>query len=172
MNNRIESLQVIRALAFLGVFASHSEIMAFSASGAWGVSVFFILSGFLMFYSYSGTNKIQSYNFFGCIKFGIKKISALFPLHVVMIAVALPPLILHYLGYGEGKDFVVNPIVKIVVNLFLIQSWIPIDEVYFSLNSVSWYLSVSLFLYIMFPVILYKMNKYRGGRDGQLLLLL
>ena len=50
MNKKIESLQGLRALAFLGVFASHTYLKSFRFTGAWGVSVFFMLSGF--FYAF------------------------------------------------------------------------------------------------------------------------
>ena len=47
------SLQGIRAIAFLGIFLYHCELIE---TGPWGVSIFLILSGFLMSYNY--------YNFF------------------------------------------------------------------------------------------------------------
>ena len=56
---KLDYIQIIRAIAFLGVFLSHTGIKAFSASGAWGVSVFFILSGFLMTYNYYGKSRIR-----------------------------------------------------------------------------------------------------------------
>lgn len=43
---KLDSLQALRAIAFLGVFAFHTNIRFFSSLGRWGVSVFFILSGF------------------------------------------------------------------------------------------------------------------------------
>ena len=46
--NQLKSLQGVRALAFAGIFSSHCGC---SDLGAWGVSVFFILSGFLMVYN-------------------------------------------------------------------------------------------------------------------------
>lgn len=77
MNKKISSLQTIRALAFLGIFASHSGIQIFAANGAWGVSVLFILSGFLMFYSYFGTDRVSGCGFKYSIKFGVNKIKRL-----------------------------------------------------------------------------------------------
>ena len=46
---KINSLQAIRALAFIEILIAHCEG---PASGACGVSIFLILSGFLMIYSY------------------------------------------------------------------------------------------------------------------------
>lgn len=42
VNNRISSLQSLRAIAFLGIFISHCGIGQF---GSAGVSIFFTLSG-------------------------------------------------------------------------------------------------------------------------------
>ena len=160
MKSRINSLQAVRAFAFLGVFACHSGITVFSSGGAWGVSVFLILSGFLMLYSYFDTDRIHSSGFIYSVRFGISKIKKIYPLHIATMLLALPYLILGFRAYPEVG--IMNPVVKIAVNTFLVQSWIPVHDIYFSLNGVSWYLSVSLFLYIMFPFILSQMRKYRG----------
>lgn len=50
---KLDSLQAVRALAFLGIFLSHTGIKYFGTTGTWGVSVFFVLSGFLMVYNYT-----------------------------------------------------------------------------------------------------------------------
>lgn len=170
MRNRNDTLQVLRALAFLGIFTCHSGIAAFSAGGAWGVSVFLILSGFLMFCSYSETNRVKEYGIAYSIRFGIGKIKKLYPLHIVTLLLALPFLVYEYRGYiGIGK--ILNPTLKIAANVTLMQSWVPTSGVYFSLNAVSWYLSTALFLYIMFPVILHIMGKYTNRRTGIIMIL-
>lgn len=170
MRNRNDTLQVLRALAFLGIFTCHSGITAFSAGGAWGVSVFLILSGFLMFCSYSETNRVKEYGIAYSIRFGIGKIKKLYPLHIVTLLLALPFLIYEYRGYiGIGR--ILNPAFKIAANITLMQSWVPTSGVYFSLNAVSWYLSTALFLYIMFPVILHIIGKYTNRRTGIIMIL-
>lgn len=50
-NSKITSIQALRACAFIGIFASHTGMLAL---GAWGVSIFLVLSGFIMFYAYIG----------------------------------------------------------------------------------------------------------------------
>lgn len=49
LKNRIRSLQGMRAILFLGVLSFHCGI---GNQGAWCVSVFFILSGFVYSYHY------------------------------------------------------------------------------------------------------------------------
>ena len=51
-NNKINSLQGLRVIAFLGVFLTHSEIKEFGPLGIQSVSIFYILSGFVMLLSY------------------------------------------------------------------------------------------------------------------------
>ena len=89
---RIETLEVLRALAFLGVFCSHIGFNAFISTGRWGVSVFFILTGFLLTYRYYGKGRITKdcgiKNNFG---FLVRKIKRLFPLHEYYVA-AEPPV--------------------------------------------------------------------------------
>lgn len=162
---KIDSLQVIRAFAFLGIFTAHSDIAAFSPGGAWGVSVFFILSGFLMFRSYYDTERISDDGIVYSVKFGTNKIKKIYPLHIATLLIAMPIMIIgHKAEPGFGKIAV--PAAKTIANVLLVQSWFPSSRIYFSLNSVSWYLSASLFLYIMFPVILSRMKKYRGSRTA------
>lgn len=55
-DNKIASIQSLRACAFLTVFILHLEG---ATIGVWGVSVFFILSGFIMFYAYRNRNLDQ-----------------------------------------------------------------------------------------------------------------
>ncbi len=165
MKNKINSLQAIRAFAFFGIFASHSGIEAFSACGAWGVSVFIILSGFLMYLAYGQSDRIQGSGISYSFKFGVEKVRRLYPLHIVTMFLAIPTLFLGQYDHS-GIWKVISPFAKIFSNVLLIQSWEPKKEYYFSLNAVSWYLSLSLFLYMMFPVILKFMKRYDGLKSA------
>lgn len=153
--HKIKSLQGLRALAFLGVFASHCDI---AELGAWGVSVFFVMSGFLMSYSYfdrevpSGVRESLS--------FSLKKIRKLYPLHIIMMLAVLPFEVLPII-----KDFTFRGLsillCKIGLNIGLLQDWVPHSSYYFSLNSVSWYLSACLFIYAVFPSVLRRLRQMR-----------
>ena len=50
MRKQIESLQILRAIAFLEIFLGHCGITFFT--GAFGVSIFIVLSGFCMALNY------------------------------------------------------------------------------------------------------------------------
>ena len=141
----------------------------FAAGGNWGVSVFFILSGFLMVYLYFDTDRIKDYGLKSSFKFGINKVKKLYPLHIVTLLFALPSLIIEYIDY-PGLGRIINPTVKALANAFLVQSWFPSSGFYYSLNSVSWYLAVSLFLYIMFPFILSRLRKYKDIKTAMIII--
>lgn len=49
---KIDGLQGLRAVAFIAIFISHTSVGNYSKLGAWGVSIFLVLSGFVMVYSY------------------------------------------------------------------------------------------------------------------------
>lgn len=151
--NKILSLQAVRALAFLGIFTFHCKT---TELGMWGVSVFLVLSGFLMAYAYYDKPLDSSVK--GCVTFSIKKIKKLYPLHLLLMLIAAIAA-----AYGLLSNFSIKHAILYIGNLFLnvtlLQSWIPSSAVYFSLNGVAWYLSVCLFIYALFPIIIKYIKK-------------
>ena len=147
-NNRIKSLQGLRTLAFLGVFVSHTGLFEL---GAWGVSVFFVLSGFLMAYVYSEREPVTGIK--ASLMFSIRKLKKLYPLHILMLLAALPfELISVIRGFSIHALLLLCE--KIGLNITLLQDWVPVQASYYSLNAVAWYLSACLLLYAAFPGIL------------------
>ena len=69
---RITSLQALRAIAFINIFISHCGVTMFFG-GAWGVSLFFVLSGFVMYYAYC--ERDLGANLLSRIKFAYVKIN-------------------------------------------------------------------------------------------------
>lgn len=141
---RLDQLTGLRYFAALLVFCSHLKwdksqdlIKTILSSGYVGVSFFFVLSGFVLSYSYQ--EKIESkkiaFNRFIFLRF-----ARLTPLHAVTII----PFI--GLAIYTGKF---NPI-TLLVNLSYLQSWIPHSSVYFSFNAPSWSLSNEIFFYLCF----------------------
>ena len=168
---KIDSLQAIRGVAFLGIYLSHTQIKPFQAAGEGGVALFLILSGFLMIYQYYDSDIIRQYDFVSNFRFGIKKIMKLYPLHIITM-LASAPLLLN--DYKNGIDLrgVAGIAARFMANSLLIQSWIPSKNIYYSLNSVSWYLSVSLFLYTMFPLVLWIIKRYKRASTSYIFLVI
>lgn len=152
--SKINTLQSIRCFAILGVITSHCDLGGF---GAFSVSLFIILSGFVMFYNYQ-TRKINT-GIIPSLKFTIGKIKKLYPLHLLtmtlILLLALNQLIKHF-----SSSSLISLIFKTFSNILLIQDWFPKISIYYSLNGVAWYLSLCLFLYYIFPTILIMLRQY------------
>ena len=155
---QIRSISGIKALAFLGVVSAHSGL----TGSAIYVSIFFIVSGFLMTYSYYGRELKTGLK--DNLSFAVKKMRMLYPLHIIcllIIAVSIgiigkSPALWKYVG----KTFVIDAL--------LIQSWFPDTKINMSLNGVSWYLSTALFLYYAFPWLLKGIKKYHSRKQAVL----
>lgn len=90
MGKKSNQIQALRGIAFWGVFLSHTGLKWFGAAGHWGVSVFLVLSGFLMFVSYSDNDRIKRISIRDNIDFSWRKIKKLYPLHIcTMVAMML-----------------------------------------------------------------------------------
>ena len=151
---RIKSLQGLRVLAFLGIFLSHAIE---TPTGAWGVSIFIMLSGFLMVYSYWDRWEGKNFSAKDSIKFSIQKIKPLYPLHIIMLVAAFIPYYLIPLLQNFSISELLKNVFKIIITVPLIQAWFPVG--FEAINTVAWYLSAMLFLYAAFPFILKILRK-------------
>lgn len=121
--------------------------------GTLPVSFFFILSGFVMTLGYDDKIGSPSFQYKSYI---IKRIKRIFPLNIfclvlmLMITISLDIL---------AHSFDINTYLLYIVDVFLIQAWIPIKTVYFSGNAVAWFLSSMLFCYLAFPWLLKRIEK-------------
>lgn len=144
--NRVEPLQALRGIAFLGIFLAHAGCTV--SWSHFGVSIFFVLSGFLL----ARNHYDEQYNcgFTENIKYSWDKIKKLYPLHVVTTLFVAAMLIAQY--YLRGNSIVII-FKQLFFNLALVQSCIPNSEFSTSLNGVAWFLSCMAFLYFMYPCI-------------------
>ena len=159
---RLPGLQALRALAFLGIFTTHTGL---TGLGAFGVSVFFVLSGFLMFYNYADRELPCSFK--ENALFGIRKIRKLYPLHIIGMFAILPVVIGEMLAaYSTEYLFIV--IAQILLNVTLLQSLVPGEWYYFALNGIMWYLSASMIIYALFPLVMKGLKKIGSARGAGL----
>lgn len=125
-----------------------------------GVSFFFILSGFVLGYSYH--DKIL----YGQTKFSqfwLARFARIYPLHLLTLLLVIP------LSFdGDATEWVT----RFVLNIFLIQSFVPSDDVYFYFNSVAWSISDEWFFYIMFPFLVFLLFNKKHIRLAPIILLL
>jgi peptidoglycan/LPS O-acetylase OafA/YrhL len=164
----IKPLTSLRFFFALAVFFTHIKIAISSeniflnnlysavfAEGYVGVSFFFILSGFVLSYSYRGRiiNKSITKK-----EFILSRIIRIYPLHFITLFLALPMSLKNIIISLKG---VTHFAAKLFFNMFLVQSYIPNNNVYFSFNGPSWSISNELFFYLMFPFLIIFFNKIK-----------
>lgn len=154
---KIQGLQFIRLLAFVLVFLSHS-IGRVDILGGIGVSIFIVMSGFLMTYNYYNRDINQN-----AFSFAVKKIWVLYPIHIAFMVLAIVKSLIT-IAQTQSLASIFEIMKYTVCNILLIQAWIPKSSYYFSLNAVSWYLSLCFFLYFAFPVIIKLLKKLKTKR--------
>lgn len=157
----ITALQGLRAVSFLAVFVSHSGLGPFGCLGAWGVSVFLVMSGFLMAYRYMEREAPLG------LKFAAKKLDSLYPLHIATMLTKLPIALFNVIG---GTLSVATLVVAIVLNIGLVQVWIPWEQMYSALNGPSWFMCVIALAYVLFPSLLKVLQGLKTIRSAFLLL--
>lgn len=132
----LPALNGLRAIATIGIFLFHAGLFP---NGKLFVTFFFMLSGFMMYYTKRYT--IQTFT-------GIQKIKKLYPLHIATMIISAVVFFPEIIG-ARGVEFLPK---AIVVHSLLLQAWLP-DYTY-TLNRLSWYLSVTLFLYaVSYPLV-------------------
>lgn len=137
------SFQGLRAIAFFAIFVSHTGLGHLGCLGAWGVSVFFVLSGFLMMRShiFKGYPQLDAE-----FCFAWHKIRTLYPLHVLTMLMAA----VYAVYMGNSIDTTLR---DMVIHAGLLQMWIPHPEYYSTLNAPSWYLCTLFSIYLCFPLV-------------------
>ncbi len=154
---KIESLQALRAIAFIAIFLSHCNVIS---TGPMGVSIFLVLSGFLLTLSAKRRKESLPVGLVENIRFAFSKMKKLYSLHIL----TLLAMILFMLKSSDKSDYWIS---KAAINALLIQAWVPLKDWYLTFNKASWYLSVCAFAYFIFPWLYSKIQ----GKDKNGLIL-
>lgn len=157
-DKKIYTLYSIRFFMFICIFVHHcydNVKIPILRQPALAVSFFIILSGFLNGYVYIK----KDFNIKEIFEFTKKRIMKFYPLHLIMLFIAIPLSNAFNLAtIEEGFEFVK----RFLSNLFLVQSYINDKTFYFSFNGVTWYLSTYIFLVIVtipFLKVIRKVNE-------------
>ena len=145
---RFVVLDFYRFVAALGVFIFHLKLIDTGISPAWNgsyglfVDMFFILSGFVISYSYpSDARGVAAYS-----RFMIRRIARIYPLHLLSLLVFVV-----LIGVGLERTARSTPL-DFLYNLLLLQAWGVTDHL--SFNSPSWSISAEFFCYLVFPLLM------------------
>lgn len=137
----IKSLTSLRGIFILFIFFHHC-LNLYPGGGSMAVAFFFILGGFGLTLGYKDRVISPEFNF---KQYLTKRFVKFYPLHWICLMVALPLALL---------SFNISKVPVLLVNAALLQTWIPIKEIYFSFNAVSWYLADTVFFAVVFPFLL------------------
>lgn len=148
MKEKINSLQGLRVIAMIIIFLYHCALFPF---GHLAVTFFFILSGFVSYYT---DPKVEDISLYSNIKYFKNKIGKFYSIYLLTIILGL------ILNYDVFSRYSLSKKILIILSkITLTQAFIPNSDYYFSLNGVAWYLSSQAFCYFMFNIYKYYLNK-------------
>ena len=147
---RLDKLTSLRFFAALLVVLFHLRVdlrqqhgvlqglymQAFSY-GFVGVSIFYVLSGFVI--------SLANDHWAGWKRYLIGRVTRIYPSHLIVTAILVLGWIVMRYHLDMMNDWRID-----LANLSLVQAWIPDPQFYLSLNAVSWSLSVEVFFYAAF----------------------
>lgn len=132
------------------------------AMGPMSMSLFFILSGFILCHNYYDINIKTDYS-----DFLIKRLARIYPIYICAAILTIPFITLatnpsyeHLFLNHVGLRFFIHflqVMFLVISNIFLIQGWFPSLFSYWN-DGGSWSLSVEMFCYVLFPlfIVLFK----------------
>ena len=154
---RLPSITGLRFIAAFGVFAYH--ILPISPQWRWlhplmmsgqaGVSFFFVLSGFVLTWSYRPGDRARP--------FWQRRMARILPNQIVTWAIGIP---VSAARFGALPHFW-----PLLTTLTLTQAWVPDHAAYFGVNGVAWSLSCEALFYALFPLLIGPV--LRASRRGR-----
>ena len=153
------ALTSLRFFAALLVFTWHCvPVRQFSGTfslGYIGVGFFFLLSGFILTYSYRAAFA-DGLRWEAARAFYVARVARVVPLHLVTI----PPMVFALQYYGSpfwtGVDARTR-VTEVVAQVLLVHSWFSDRAVHFGANGPSWSISVEAFFYALFPLLAFAL---------------
>jgi peptidoglycan/LPS O-acetylase OafA/YrhL len=155
----MNALTGIRILAAGAVFLSHlappevfpETLRTFMASGYNGVTLFFVLSGFLLTWNY--VDRILPIRAGSLWTFVVARFARIYPVYIFALLVVILPWML---------SGIVDPLM--FTHALTLQSWSTHVERAFSYNGPAWSIGVEVFLYACFPLIIFFLAKIRHSK--------
>ncbi|MDQ6925779.1 MAG: acyltransferase [Candidatus Eremiobacteraeota bacterium] len=170
--DKLDALTSLRFFASLLVFSWHCvpthQVSATFSLGYVGVGFFFLLSGFILTYSYRAAFAAEL-RADAVRAFYVARFARIVPLHLV----TMPPMILTMVYFGNPLWTGVGTptrITEVAAQAVLLQSWFAQGAVHFGGNGPSWSISVEAFFYALFPVLAFAMLRaFRSAKTRAVL---
>ena len=169
LSGEVRSLTSFRFLAAFYVFLFHIQIRVpvfgdgaigdAIAEGAVGMSMFFVLSGFILSHAYRAV-RIDFRNYM------INRVARIYPVYVLAAALAAPWLASDFLNQLQAVSpiyAVLSIFIILIFGILLIQAWLPQTFGFWN-NSASWSISAEAFFYALFPFLRERMRNIDNKR--------
>ncbi len=162
---RIPSLDALRGIAALAVVIHHAVLQrlpivrhavylpdenplypVFFWMGSWGVTLFFVLSGFVIHLP-QARREIEGAPFIGWREFYRRRARRLLPTHYASIGFAV------IAAYLVPTEIITRPTIStLLAHVFMVHTWIS-AAVFYSINAVFWSIAVEVHFYATYPVL-------------------
>lgn len=113
-----------------------------------GVTFFFVLSGFILTYAHSNLSGVAN-----SARFMWARIARVWPAHIFTMG------LLYVLWVYPFATGLVVTAEQTILSATLTQAWSPWPSDFFAFNGVAWTLSVEMFFYAMFPLLIMSFSK-------------
>lgn len=116
-------------------------------TGYSGVNMFFVLSGFILAYTYlerQGGRPLELRRFY------VARFARIYPLYLLGMVIVAPLVVMHFLQTNPVGTALAKIALSGGVALVLTQSWTPLTAIW---NPPGWTLSVEAFYYAVFPIL-------------------
>lgn len=157
---RIDALTGLRWWAAFFVFGYHMLVFAplptaataFLSKGFFGVTFFFVLSGFVL--TWSASDRVSQSTFYW------RRFARVYPSHFVALLLAIP--VFYSLQPNPEQSWIMPVSIGILALSFvLIQGWFSDSAILFSGNPAAWTLTCEAFFYALHPYISKVLNRLR-----------
>jgi peptidoglycan/LPS O-acetylase OafA/YrhL len=163
---RLQALTGIRFVAARSVVAFHyggphlerlaAPLGQLAAAGYLGVNLFFVLSGFVLVYTYppapAGAERWSTRSFF------VARFARIYPMYLASLVVALP----FFAAAAAEASWAPVVLWKGAAVLGLLQAWSPATV--FTWNYPAWSLSVEACFYLLFPLLIRGLRRWNARR--------
>lgn len=158
-SSKLDSIQYLRAFAACAVVLSHAgdSLLGRSAHvidldyGAYGVDIFFVVSGFIMYYTTSGSDV-------GPGGFLLKRLLRIFPLYFLLTTALFIPVYLHPASFNRESPSVV----AYFQSILFIPHWNPFNHDLEPVIGQGWTLNYEIFFYLLFAATLALGKPFKG----------
>jgi peptidoglycan/LPS O-acetylase OafA/YrhL len=159
---RIDALTGLRILAAIIVVLSHLKAPAnapvamatFFAAGYAGVTVFFILSGFVLCHNYFDSFA-DGFTLRTLCSFAVARVARVYPLYLLILLWCAAPAI----AAGDPMPYFLR-------NVLAIQTWSPDLGAVIAYNGPGWSIGVEFFLYASFPLLVFALRPFSRNLLG------